>query len=123
MIQIKRLEIEQIPAIVWGKSTSFLYIYVHGKYGYKEEAERFAHIADRNGWQVLSFDLPGHGERKGEMERFTPWDIEPELELIWRFASRHWDHIALYATSIGAWFSLLSYATSHCRRLSLFLHY
>lgn len=110
MIQVEERKIERIPALIWGKPTDFLYLYIHGKFGYKEEAGTFAQTACQRGWQVLSFDLPGHGERKKETGRFVPWHMKSELELIWRVVSHHWNHIALRATSIGVWFSLLSYA-------------
>lgn len=34
------------------------------KNGNKEEALFFADIAERKGYQTISFDLPSHGERK-----------------------------------------------------------
>ena len=57
------IKIEKIPAILWGEKSSNIYIYVHGKQSCKEEAQSFAEIAQRKGFQVLSFDLPEHGER------------------------------------------------------------
>ncbi len=109
-MKAETLKIRRIPALVWGKPSGCLYLYIHGKLGYKEEAKEFARIACRKGWQVLSFDLPGHGERKQEVDRFFPWYIISELESIWEYAARNWNTIALRATSIGAWFSMLSLA-------------
>ena len=54
-------------------------------------------------------DLPGHGERTGEMERFVPWEVVPELQAVYGFARQHWQKISLYANSIGAYFSLLAF--------------
>ena len=93
-MKTETLKIGRIPAIIWGEPADRLYIYIHGKMGYKEEAEEFAHIACRKGWQVLSFDLPGHGERKDESDRFFPWYITPEMESIWEYAVRTWSRIA-----------------------------
>lgn len=62
----EKLKIKDIPAIIWGKKSDKIYIYVHGKNGSKEEAEMFAEKAVDKGFQVLSFDLPEHGERKNE---------------------------------------------------------
>lgn len=109
-MKTETLKICRIPAVVWGEPADKLYIYVHGKLGYKEEAADFAEIVCPKGWQVLSFDLPGHGERKQETGRFFPWCITPELESVWEYASGSWGRVALRATSIGAWFSMLSYA-------------
>lgn len=60
------LKIQGIPAIIWGDDADRAYIYVHGKMSQKEEAQDFAQKAAQRGYQVLSFDLPQHGERKGE---------------------------------------------------------
>ena len=39
-----------------------VYIHVHGKMSRKEYAEAFAEIAEKKGYQTISFDLPEHGE-------------------------------------------------------------
>ena len=50
-----------IPAILYGSRSRNVYLYLHGKNGCKEEAERFAATACEAGWQVLAIDLPEHG--------------------------------------------------------------
>ena len=65
-MKTEALKIKGVPALVWGEPADRLYLYIHGKLGCKEEAEAFARIACLKGWQVMSFDLPGHGERQGE---------------------------------------------------------
>lgn len=55
------LTINGIPAILWGNASDKIYIHVHGKMSRKEYAESFAAIAERKGYQTLSFDLPEHG--------------------------------------------------------------
>ena len=48
-------------------------LYVHGKNGCKEEAERFAGTACAAGWQVLAIDLPGAWRtEKNSPERLLP---------------------------------------------------
>lgn len=101
--------IEDIPAILYGESSENLYLYIHGQGGCKEEAERFADVACRCGWQVLSIDLPEHGERKNEVVTFTPWHVVPELSSIMKYVRGRWEHISLFANSIGAWFSMLAF--------------
>lgn len=98
-----------IPAIVWGVSTEKVYLYIHGQGGCKEEAEMLSNIVCQYGWQVLSVDLPEHGDRKNEINTFVPWQVIPELSMIIEYAKCQWKHISLFANSIGAWFSLLSY--------------
>ena len=43
----EHLNIKNIPAIIWGDTSSKVYLYIHGQGGYKEEAETFASIANR----------------------------------------------------------------------------
>ena len=59
----KTIEIGQIPAIIWGSPAPKSYFYVHGQEGCKEEAAILANIICPHGFQVLSIDLPEHGER------------------------------------------------------------
>ena len=109
MIPIQLFEIEGIPSILYGSPCSQVYLYVHGKCGRKEEAEAFAALACPRGWQVLGVDLPGHGERTAEAAHFNPFHAVLELRCVMRFLESCWKRIALYANSIGAWFSMLAF--------------
>lgn len=104
----QQMLIGNIPSILWGNDSSRLYLYVHGQGGNKEEASFLAEKICMKGWQVLSFDLPGHGERKDENGSCDPWHVVPELNLIVQYVKGHWKQYSLYANSIGAWFSMLS---------------
>lgn len=108
-MQKKYFKIHGIPSILWGNPSNQLYIYIHGQSGYKEEAEAFANIAVYHGYQVLSIDLPEHGEREKENNSFDPWHVVPELSTIMEYVKCHWNQISLYANSIGAWYSMLSF--------------
>lgn len=108
-IEMRRIQVNEIPAILWGKDSKKLYLYIHGQGGYKEEAEMFSKIVNQYGWQVLSIDLPEHGERKNEINSFDPWHVVPELSMIMEYAKSKWEKISLFANSIGAWFSMLSF--------------
>ena len=105
----ERTLIERIPAIIYGEQTDKVYLFVHGQGGNKEEACNFAEIVSEKGWQVLSIDLPEHGERKKETDRFYPWIVVSELQKIWSYMDSHWKHVALRANSIGAWYSMLAF--------------
>jgi pimeloyl-ACP methyl ester carboxylesterase len=107
-MEMQRFMIDKIPSILWGSPSSQLYIYIHGQHGCKEGAELLADLAVCHKWQVISFDLPEHGERSTESNSFLPWKVVPELSTIIAYAKRRWDKIALYADSIGAWFGMLS---------------
>ena len=43
---MKKIVAEGIPAVLWGGPSDKIYIYVHGKQGYKEYAEAFAKVAE-----------------------------------------------------------------------------
>jgi len=113
-------QIHRIPAILWGSGSNKVYLYIHGQAGRKEEAEAFAHIAGHYGWQVLSIDLPEHGERKRETNSFDPWHVVPELLSVMEYVKGRWTHISLFANSIGAWFGMLSFENEHLEK-SLFV--
>lgn len=103
------MKIGTIPAVLYGKPSDHVYLYVHGKNGCKEEAAGFAPAADARGWQVLGIDLPGHGERRAEEEHFLPWYIVPELKTVMQYIVERWKKTGLIANSLGAWFSMLSF--------------
>ena len=116
----KHIVVQEIPAVLYGDSSESLFLYIHGKMGCKEETAHFAEIVCPKGYQVLSIDLPGHGERTGEMERFVPWEVVPELRAVYGFAQQRWKKISLYANSIGAYFSLLAFQEAKLEK-SLFV--
>lgn len=64
----QNLKIENIPAILWGDKSDKLFIVVHGNMSNKADdlIVVFAEEATAIGYQVLSFDLPEHGDRKEE---------------------------------------------------------
>ena len=110
------LQIHGVPSIIYGTPSKKLFLYIHGQGGYKEEAEMFANIACRYDWQVLSVDLPEHGDRKDEINSFDPWHIVPELCTIMEYAKFRWGNISLFANSIGAWFSMLSFGNEKLKK-------
>ena len=95
-----------IPAILYGSRSRNVYLYLHGKNGCKEEAERFAATACEAGWQVLAIDLPEHGARENSPERLLPWVAVPEIEAVYARMKPVWAHIRLYGVSIGAWLAM-----------------
>lgn len=102
-------DIGSIPAILYGEKAERVFLFIHGKCGCKEEGGDFAELACSRGWQVLAVDLPGHGVRTQEMENFNPWHMVPELRTVMAYARERWQHVALRANSIGAWFSMLAF--------------
>lgn len=102
----QKLTIAGVPAILYGSRSRRVYLYIHGKNGCKEEAERFANTACACGWQVLAIDLPEHGSRKNSPEKLVPWVVVPELQAVYARMQPVWPHIRLYGVSIGAWFAM-----------------
>lgn len=105
----QKFAIGTIPAIVWGETSNKVYLFVHGKKSRKEEAEDFASIAVRKGYQVLSFDLPEHGDRMNLDYPCTVQNGVHDLSLVGNYAKDKWKHISLFASSLGAYFSLVAY--------------
>lgn len=108
-INKRKIEIKNIPAILWGESSDKVYIFVHGKMSSKESAHEFAEIAIKRGYQVLSFDLPEHGERKDENYSCNASNGVNDLKTIGTYAQENWKNISLFGCSLGAYFSLLAY--------------
>ena len=107
----QNFKIHGIPAILWGDNSEKLFIAVHGNMSNKADdvililAEKLAQL----GYQVLSFDLPEHGERKDDP---TPCKVQycvKDLSTIMEYVKIKWDNISLFACSMGAYFSLLTY--------------
>lgn len=103
-------KIEGIPAVLWGGESKAVILAVHGNMSNKEDVpiEIFAKHAITNGYQLISFDLPEHGERKAEN---TPCKVQycvKDITTIMNYIKSHWEHVSLFAISMGAYFSLLS---------------
>ena len=64
------MRINNIPSIIWGERSNKVLIAVHGNMSNKED-EVIKILAEKvvfKGYQLLSFDLPEHGERKENKE-------------------------------------------------------
>ncbi|KAJ51421.1 hypothetical protein BD780_002575 [Clostridium tetanomorphum] len=107
----QNLEIENIPAILWGDKSDKVFIAVHGNMSNKADNSIvvFAEEAIAVGYQVLSFDLPKHGDRKEEDYDCKVQNCVEDLNIIMRYAQSLSNNISVFACSIGAYFSLLAY--------------
>jgi alpha-beta hydrolase superfamily lysophospholipase len=101
--------LQGIPTIIWGEKSEKIYVFVHGKLSCKEAAEVFALKACQKGYQVISFDLPEHGERKEQQYACNPWNGLRDLTLIGDYIGKQWSEFYLVAFSLGAYFSLLAF--------------
>lgn len=104
----EELRFGEIPGLLYTVQADRVFLFVHGKGGNKEEASLLAEIACEKGWDVVGIDLPGWGERTAEAERFVPWETAPELRAVYEELKQRYFAVALFANSIGAYFSLLS---------------
>lgn len=111
-MKLERVKINDIPAIIWGEKSSKVFIAVHGNMSNKED-EVIKLLAERvisKGYQLLSFDLPEHGERKENTKYLCKvQNSVKDLNSIIEYAKKKYNEINLWACSMGAYFSLLAY--------------
>ncbi|WP_094606860.1 IS1595 family transposase ISBth19 [Sporomusa silvacetica DSM 10669] len=108
----ENLKIGNIPAILWGEKSDKLFVVVHGNMSDKADDAIvvFAEEATVIGYQVLSFDLPEHGDRKVETYACKVQNCVQDLNSIMRYAQSLSNNISVFACSMGAYFSLLAYS-------------
>lgn len=106
-------KLDGIPAALWGPPSDAVILAVHGNLSHKTDVPiaLLAEHALPRGFQVLSFDLPEHGERKTEGTLCKVQTCVPELQTVMQYARACWPHVRLFANSLGAYFSLLAYRT------------
>lgn len=104
----RRIEISGIPACVWGMASERVIVAIHGNMSSKVDVP-IAHLAEhaaRVGWQVLSFDLPQHGERKGQDTPCTMPQCAEDAERVLEFAKANWKKAGVFGVSMGAYVAL-----------------
>ena len=107
-MKIEELRFGEIPGLLYTVQADRAFLFVHGKGGNKEEAALLAEMVCEKDWDVVGIDLPGFGERTAEAERFFPWEAGPELREVYAELKTRYSAVALFANSIGAYFSLLA---------------
>lgn len=111
-METKRIKINNIPSIIWGEKSSKDFIAVHGNMSNKEDKviEILANKVTNKGYQLISFDLPEHGERKIDTNYLCKvQNCVNDLKQIIEYAKTNYNEINIWACSIGAYFSLLAY--------------
>lgn len=108
----KQFNIGSIPAILWGGGAEKVIIAVHGNQSNKADTPivMLAENALPKGYQVLSFDLPEHGDRKADAGLCKVQECVRELTEVMGYAKAGWKNISLFGNSMGAYFSLMAYA-------------
>lgn len=108
----EEVKIGNIPSIIWGEKSNKVYIAVHGNMSNKEEEviRILAEKTIKRGYQIISFDLPEHGERQEDKDyQCKVQNCVKDLEQIMKYAKEKYEEINLWACSMGAYFSLLEY--------------
>lgn len=108
----ERIIINNIPSIIWGEKSNKSFIAVHGNMSNKEDdaIKILADIVTNKSYQLISFDLPEHGERKSHQEYLCKiQNCVKDLKQIIEYAKSNYDEINLWACSMGAYFSLTAY--------------
>lgn len=118
----QKLTIKGIPAIIWGEESPKLFIAVHGNMSSKADdvIVILAEKAIQSGYQVLSFDLPEHGDRRNDPTPCKVQNCVKDLSTIMEYTKTEWNEISLFACSMGAYFSLLTYKDADLKQ-SIFL--
>ena len=106
----KITKIAGIPAVTFGEPAESAYLYVHGRLARKEEACELADIVCPKGYQVIGFDLPEHGDRKGEPTACTVQNGVADLRRVLAEVAPRYRSLSLHACSLGAYFSLIAFA-------------
>ena len=118
-MKIERININNIPSIIWGEKSNKVFIAVHGNMSNKED-EVIKILAEKvvlKGYQLLSFDLPEHGDRKDNKEYLCKvQNCVNDLKQIIEYAKENYTEINLWACSMGAYFSLLAYKDENINR-------
>ena len=100
--------IGHIPAALWGAPSRRVVVAVHGAQSSKTDVP-FQLLAETlSDCQVLSFDLPEHGDRKQEPALCKPPVCVRELSAVLDYAGGRWTGVGLFAVSMGAYFSLVA---------------
>lgn len=111
-MKLERIKINNIPSIVWGEKSNKVFIAIHGNMSNKEDKviKILAKEVLNKGYQLISFDLPEHGERKQDVNYLCKvQNCIKDLKQIIEYAKSNYNEINVWACSMGAYFSLLAY--------------
>ncbi|MDD6492079.1 MAG: alpha/beta hydrolase [Firmicutes bacterium] len=111
-MNLNKIKIEGIPVIIWGERSDKTIIAAHGSHSSKIDDCMWilADEAIKQGYQILSFDLPQHGERVYETDLIMPDECVRELMVMYDYAKEQTQKISLFGCSMGAYFQLLTFA-------------
>ena len=118
-MKTEKIKIDNIPSIIWGEKSPKVYIAIHGNMSNKEDEviKILANEVVDKGYQLLSFDLPEHGERKMDTSYLCKvQNCVKDLEKVIEYAKARYNEINIWACSMGAYFSLLAYKKENIKQ-------
>ena len=118
-MKTEKTKINNIPSIIWGEKSNKVFIAVHGNMSNKEDEviKKLAEKVVSKGYQLVSFDLPEHGERKENHEYLCKvQNCVKDLKQVMEYAKSNYKEISLWACSMGAYFSLLAYKDENIKQ-------
>lgn len=109
--------IQHIPTLIYGNQSNRVFIYVHGKGGSKDGtlAKIIAKVVTSLDYQLITFDLPEHGDRK-DYRRCDVFDGVRDLEIILDYAFDNYQEVNIIGCSIGAFFTLHAIKNRNVKR-------
>lgn len=105
----EKILIENIPTIIWGENKKNIILAVHGNKSSKDDEiiEILAEEGIKLGYQIVSFDLPNHGERTNKENTVKVENYLRDLRKVFEYIKSKNKKITLFGNSMGAYFSLL----------------
>ena len=109
-MKLKQKKVQGIPVVCWGEPSKKVILAFHGDQSHKEDTviQFLAEVATDKGYQVWSFDLPEHGERKGDSYALIPQNVVADANKILFELEKQAETISLFGCSIGAYFGMLT---------------
>ncbi len=115
----ERIKINDIPSIIWGEKSSKVFIAIHGNMSNKEDEviKILAENITNKGYQLISFDLPEHGERKIDTNYLCKvQNCIEDLKQVMEYVKINYNEINIWACSMGTYFSLLAYKNENINK-------
>ncbi len=103
-IEKQEIDIDGVPAIIWGRDADKVILAVHGMFGNMLEGTKvvMAEVVEPLGYQVISFDMPGHGSRI-ETSDWVFDDCAADVRKVVDYAKENYSSICMFGDSFGAY--------------------
>lgn len=111
-METNEFKIQGIPSVLWGGPSDQVIIGIHGNMSSKTDIpmELLARHCTARGFQLLTFDLPQHGDRKAEKRLCDAKNCVEDVTAVMEYAGARWEKTSLFANSMGAYFCMTALA-------------